>query len=67
MINIANLKRKTKADDYIGARIDVETKLNLDNYCKNESLAVSTLIVALIKAFLKTKGYGTKNDENTDT
>ena len=56
MIDIQALKRKTRADEYIGTRIDVETKSNLESFCKTEGVSVSTLLTALVREFLKTKG-----------
>jgi hypothetical protein len=53
MINISNLKKKSHNTEYVGARIDPETKEWLELFCENNAISVSTLIAELIREFRK--------------
>jgi hypothetical protein len=52
-VDLKALKRSSKgATEYVGARLDPETKLRLESVCKAEGISVSSLVAELIKGFL---------------
>lgn len=49
MINLSQLKRKERPIyGFVGARIDEDTKRQFEEFCRDQQLAVSTVLVAMI-------------------
>jgi antitoxin component of RelBE/YafQ-DinJ toxin-antitoxin module len=55
MINLKKLKKINPKLEYVGARIDDETKKWLENHCVENGISVSTLIAALIAEYRSSK------------
>lgn len=49
MVNLSQLKRKERPIcGFVGARIDEDTKRQFEEFCRDQQLAVSTVLVAMI-------------------
>lgn len=57
MINLDNLKRKPKSEEYIGARVSEDVKAALTQFVDDNDLSVSVLLTALLTELLQSKGY----------
>jgi hypothetical protein len=54
-LDLETLKRKDRIQtEFVGSRIDKETKKDLDRLCKKQDISVSTFIYGLIKDYFNT-------------
>lgn len=51
MIDLDNVKKKTKHLEYVGGRVEMSTKTWVDRFCSERKISVSGLINELIESF----------------
>jgi hypothetical protein len=50
-INLSNVRKKSKNTEYLGCRVDPETKRWIEQFCEENDVTVSAIISELIKTF----------------